>query len=145
MVENNLFERDVRGMAAGALLSQLPAMGIGMTGRAARILEQEGFSFFSCRSIGRSMAGIAIGHFFMQSAQGKTGFVMRKFLHIPVDQFKIFAMMFRMASDAAIGFVPVPAALGFDPLRQVAMAGQAFLRVNLFFCGMALRAVANSG
>ena len=145
MVENNLLERDVQGMAAGALLSQLPAMGIGMTGRAARVLEQEGFSLFFWQRIGRPMAGIASGYFFMQPAQRKTGFVMRKFLHVPVDQFEIFAMVFRMARDAASGFVPVPAALGLDPLRQFAMAGQAFLRVDLFFRGMALRAVANAG
>lgn len=65
VVKYYLFERDLRRMAAGALPSQLTAMGIRMTGRAARILEQVASAFFPRQRIGRAMAGCTVSHFFM--------------------------------------------------------------------------------
>jgi hypothetical protein len=145
MVECNLFKGDLRGMATGALFPQLTAMGIRMTGCAARILEQIASSFFPRQRIGRTMAGRAIDHFFMQTGQRKSGLVMGELFRIPIDQIKIFAQMLRMASDAAFGLVPMPATSSLDSFGQVAMTGQAFQRVGLFFQRMTLRAVVHAG
>ena len=144
MVEDGLLERDSRGMARGALISTLPAVRIRMTGGTARILEQVALSLFIWQGVGRRMAGRAIADPGVQSGQWKTRLVMGKLFQVPVDQFKIFALVLRVAGDAAVLPVSVPAAPGLDPFRQVAVAGQALQRIGLFFHGVACGAIGDT-
>ena len=131
-------------MALGALASQLPLVRIRVAGSATRILEHEGISFFPWHGIGRVMASLTIGDFFVQAGQRVTGFAMREFFQVPFDQVEIFALMFRMAGDAFTVFFSVPSASGFDAFRQVPVTDQAFQGVGFFLFRMAFRAIGHT-
>jgi hypothetical protein len=91
------------------------------------------------------MAAVAFTYFSVQTAERVTGFGVVEVLYIPVDQLKIFPVVFRVTNGAFFFFIAVISCSRSDTCGQVFVTGQAFERVGFFPGGVALGTVLYTG
>lgn len=87
------------------------------------------------------MTAVTIIYFLVQAGERVTGFGVVEVLYVPVNQLKIFSMVFRVAGSAFLFFVAMISCSGIDTRGQVFVTIQAFDGVGFFPGSVALGAV----
>ena len=87
------------------------------------------------------MTAVTITYFLVQTGERVTGFGVVEVLYVPVDQLKIFSVVFGVAGSAFLFFAAVISCSGIDTRGQVFVATQAFEGVGFFPRSVALGAV----
>jgi hypothetical protein len=145
VVELNGSELALHRMALEAVLAQLSAVGIVVTGEAAFVLEQKGLCLHSLRSASGTMAPFALLDLEVQALERISGLLMVEPFRTEADQLHLVSVVVGVAADAIARLLSMESIAFSDPFLQIPVTGQAFLRFHALARAVAASAVLEAG
>jgi len=145
VIESNVPEIPIHGMTLEAGLAQLSAVGILVTGAAARVVEEIRLRLHPRGSASRVMALHAFFDREVQAQEGISGLSMVEPFRVEANELHFVSVMLGVAADAIARLLAMESGAFSDPFLQVPVTGQAFLRFDAFSRGVAGSAVLEAG
>lgn len=139
MNEADFVERSLDGVAVEAILPQLPAMRILVTGDAARVVHQPAPGLFPAGRVVETVAVGALFHLEMPAGEGIAGLAVIEGLWVEGEKLDLAALVLGMTGEAGIRLIAVESTPHLNAPGQILVTGEA-----LGFCGSLPRGVAGN-
>ncbi len=130
MIECNILERDIEGMAFETVLAKLSVVYVSMTGDAATVVQQKGPGLFSGRRIIGTVALLTSFNFEVKTNERVAGLAMVERADVEENEIHIDSLMLWMTGPAIAVLLPMKSLGGTDSFGYFLVAGEAFFVCN---------------